>query len=244
MFNRPCIAAALFAAVAFLPAAQAFAAGEILITHARANAGNVTPGDAPGYPVTISIPGKFQLASNLFVAANKIGIQVTSPYVTIDLNGFLMQGSNVAWYGVTGAVNGVTIENGTIAGFKFDGIHGSGKSWIVENMRSVENGRDGIVLGESALIRSSVAMENARKGIAVSFSSVIQGSTVSRNGDEGIYAPGSAIVGNAINFNVSYGLDGNGSAGYSGNTLVSNGPGGEAAFATQAHPNYCYGYCP
>jgi hypothetical protein len=245
--ERPYVAAVLLAALALLPAAPAFAVGEILITHSKALAGNVTPGDTAGYPVTISRPGTFQLASNLFVAANKIGIQVTSPYVTIDLNGFLMQGSNVAWYGVTGGVNGVTIENGTIASFKFDGIHGTGKFWIAENVRSVGNGRDGIVLGQFALIRSSVVVENGRKGLVANLSSVIQGNTVSNNGDEGIYAPASAVVGNAINFNGSYGMDGNGTAGYSGNTLVGNNGGGgghEAAFATQAHPNYCYGYCP
>jgi hypothetical protein len=84
MFNRPYIPAALLAALPLLAFSPAFAAGEILITHAKALAGKVTPGDTAGYPVTISIPSTFELASNLFVAANKIGIQVTSPEVTID----------------------------------------------------------------------------------------------------------------------------------------------------------------
>ncbi|NWG73776.1 MAG: hypothetical protein HXY24_04090 [Rubrivivax sp.] len=39
--------------------------GEILITQAKALAGNVTPGDAPGFPVTISQPGKYKLAGHL-----------------------------------------------------------------------------------------------------------------------------------------------------------------------------------
>jgi hypothetical protein len=143
MFNRPGITS-LLAALMLLPAAPAAAVdGEILITHAKALAGNVTAGDAAGYPVTISKSGRFKLASNLVVAANKIGIQVTSPYVTIDLNGFLMQGSDVAWYGITGGASAVTIQNGTITRFKFDGINGAGDYWIVDNVRSIENGRDG-----------------------------------------------------------------------------------------------------
>jgi hypothetical protein len=149
MFNRPYVAATLLAAFALLPAAPAFAAGETLITHAKALAGNVTPGDAAGYPITISIPGSFELASNLFVAADKIGIQVISPYVTIDLNGFLMQGSNVAWYGIAGGVNSVIITNGIIAQFEFDGIVSSGNRWVVERMQVLDNGRHGIVLNSS-----------------------------------------------------------------------------------------------
>jgi hypothetical protein len=51
------IAVACFAALALLPAAPAFAQGEIIITQAKANAGGVTPGDNAGFPVTLSRPG-------------------------------------------------------------------------------------------------------------------------------------------------------------------------------------------
>jgi hypothetical protein len=143
-------------------------AGEILITHAKAQASNVTPGDAPGYPVTISIPGAFQLDSNLFVSSNKIGIQVTSKNVTIDLNGYTLQGSGVAWYGIAGGVNNVTIRNGTIDSFLYDGINSSGLEWIVEDMRVVENARDGIVCAGHARIRNNSVSRNARYGIKCS----------------------------------------------------------------------------
>src|SRR6185436_8638324 len=39
--------------------------GTILIDQNRALAGNVTPGDAPGFPVTISQPGSYKLSGNL-----------------------------------------------------------------------------------------------------------------------------------------------------------------------------------
>ena len=41
--------------------------GVILITQANAQAGNVTPGDLAGFPVTISRSGSYKLASNLTI---------------------------------------------------------------------------------------------------------------------------------------------------------------------------------
>jgi hypothetical protein len=246
MSSHPYVAA-LIASLTLLPAMPAFAAGEVLITHAKANAGNVTPGDTAGYPVTISIPGKFQLASNLYVAVNKIGIQVTGKNVTIDLNGFTLEGSDVAWYGVVGSLNAVTIENGTITQFKFDGINGSaGKYWIVDNVRSIENGRDGVVLGTHALVKSSVVAGNIARGIYADSYAVIQGNTVSSNGSSGVEARGSTVVGNAISFNGAYGLEGFGFTGYSGNTLTYNHQAGSGSGPSEAinnllqHPNTCH----
>ena len=77
MSYRPYVAA-LLAALALLPATPAFAAGEILITHGKILAGNLTPGDTAGYPGTISTPGAYELVGNLLVPANKIGLQITS----------------------------------------------------------------------------------------------------------------------------------------------------------------------
>jgi hypothetical protein len=84
---------ALFMSLAILPAAPAIATdGQVVITQAKANAGNVTPGDAAGFPVTLSQPGSYVLASNLQAPANTAGIKVNSHDVTIDLNGFRMRG--------------------------------------------------------------------------------------------------------------------------------------------------------
>jgi hypothetical protein len=247
MSNRAHIAAALVACLALFPAAPALADGEILVTHAKALAGNVTPGDTAGYPVTISTPGLFKLASNLFVTANKIGIQVTSKNVTIDLNGFTIEGSGVAWYGIVGSVNAVTIANGTITQFKFDGIHGGDTSgyWIVDNVRSIENDRDGIKVGPFAVIQSNIAVRNGRRGIYADVSSVIQGNTVSENANTGIETIRSTVVGNTINSNGGIGLAGATTSGYSGNTLMFNNSGGDQALGVlPQHPNACNGPCP
>ena len=97
MSNRPHIAAALFAALTLLPAV---AQGEILITQAKALAGNVTPGDAAGFPVTLSVSGSYGLAGNLQPTSNKAGIRITNHDITIDLLGFRIVGGGVASIGM------------------------------------------------------------------------------------------------------------------------------------------------
>src|SRR5689334_9768577 len=67
--------------------------GVVLFNQASALAGNVTPGDAPGFPVTISVPGSYRLTGNIALtdlSANVI--EITADNVTIDLNGFSLIG--------------------------------------------------------------------------------------------------------------------------------------------------------
>src|SRR5690242_21281609 len=67
--------------------------GVVLINQNTALAGNVTPGDTPGFPVTIAAPGSYKLSGNLTVPdANTTAIQITADNVTIDLNGFSIIG--------------------------------------------------------------------------------------------------------------------------------------------------------
>src|ERR1700760_4561283 len=67
--------------------------GVVLIDQNHALAGNITPGDTPGFPVTITQPGSYKLSGNLTVAdANTTAIVIASDYVTLDLNGFSIIG--------------------------------------------------------------------------------------------------------------------------------------------------------
>src|SRR5579864_3177056 len=86
-----------FAWAVALTSLPAFAVdGVVLINQANALAGNVTPGDTPGFPVTISQSGSYKLSSNLVIAdPNANGIQITADNVTIDLNGFSIIGPSV-----------------------------------------------------------------------------------------------------------------------------------------------------
>ena len=91
MFNRPCVNAAFLAVLALSPVSPTLAAdGQVVITHAKALNGNVVPGDAAGYPVTLSQAGSYVLGGNL--APGPDAIEVTTSDVSIDLNGFKISG--------------------------------------------------------------------------------------------------------------------------------------------------------
>jgi hypothetical protein len=267
-------ATALLALFALAPTVPAHAAGEIIITHAKALAGNVTPGDTAGYPVTISLPGSYILASNLIVPANKTGILIKLSFVTIDLNGFTMQGSGVATFGIQGsftsATNSATIKNGTITGFKSDGISGGGQFWSIEEMRVVRNGGHGISAGDEALVRSSTSAENGFYGVVCGNLCLVERSTATDNGGNGIvcgqscHAEGNLVslnsylgiylsdglaLGNIVSRNGGIGIQGSGGsvpAVYGNNVLTGNNQGNAQALdVASLHANYCYpGTCP
>jgi hypothetical protein len=93
--NRSRVSAAAFSLALLLyltPVAEAVD-GVVLIDQNRASAGNITPGDLPGFPVTISRPGSYRLSGNLDVAnPDTTAIEITANNVTLDLNGFTIQG--------------------------------------------------------------------------------------------------------------------------------------------------------
>ena len=238
-------ATALIALFAFALPVPAHAAGEILITQAKANAGNVTPGDNPGFPVSLTQPGSYQLAGNLTVPAGKNGVVIAAHDVTVDLNGFRIYGSNVATNGIVGSMNSSTVRNGTVALFKLNGIHLSGDFAVVENMRAVVSGSYGIaVTGRSSLIQENVVSSNF-DGIFAS-NSLVQGNVVSQNARYGIRALRSTVLGNTISSNGSYGIFGDNASdgqqnitGYGNNTLVNNNGNGAEVFLSVVplHPN-------
>ena len=108
------------AALATLAAPAGAVDGLVLIDQNHALAGSVTPGDAPGFPVTISQAGSYRLASNLTVPAGVNAIEITANDVTIDLNGFSIVGPGV-FPGMTGIQGDgrthIRIEHGSIIGF-------------------------------------------------------------------------------------------------------------------------------
>src|SRR5262245_22955197 len=109
----------------------ALAAGPVIVTQAKALVGGVTPGDAPGFPVSITAPGSYRLGSNLNVSAGRNGIMVSSANVSIDLDGFTLNGMDTSEASV--ALNGIvtsgletvilSVRNGTIMGFSRNGIY-------------------------------------------------------------------------------------------------------------------------
>ncbi len=242
--------------------------GVIEINQVRAEAGGVTAGDTPGFPVTLSQAGSYRLTGNLTVPdRDTTAIQVTSDDVSIDLNGFAILGPNIAngvGEGVAaGSRTNVAVRNGTIRGLGEKGLF-LGNRAVVEDVRSEQNS-DGIEVGiDSRVARSSalanrvagvkifggslvidcVASQNGEDGIVAGQASRVEGNTISNNGRYGVLADGASLVlHNTVTDNGDFGLFLQASSdGYGGNTLVDNtaNPGGpQVQGGTQLATNVC-----
>jgi len=223
--------------------------GEILIDQARVNAGGITPGDAAGFPATLSQPGRYKLSGNLRVPAGVTGIGVTANDVTIDLNGFTIS-SDPFERALTGidanSANRVRVANGTITGFKDVAIDG-GTSGIVENMRILFiDGGFGIgVKGYQSSIRDNTVV-NCVVGVFCS-ECLIEQNLISWSVTEGVLGTGGVLVGNVI---VSSGLrglltgTGTPPVGYGNNLFFDNKDDSVSGNAVQQHPNVCDPACP
>jgi hypothetical protein len=225
--------------------------GVVLIDQNKAMAGGVTPGDAPGFPVTISLPGSYRLAGNLTVPdANTDAIVITSNNVTLDLNGFAILGPTVCGRsgggssgsitcsptgtgnGVNGPrVNNITVTNGTIRGMGASGISligstsspGSPPS-TVQKMAVHSNGDNGIGV-DTGLIANNVTGTNGSYGIATNLANVI-GNYSTNNNFGGLFI---------------------GSGGYANNVFLlngfnSNGSSVEGGGTSLGHQNLCGGF--
>ena len=69
--------------------------GLIEVNQSSAIAGDVTAGDAPGFPVTLTEPGSYILTTDLTLPnADTTGIQLEADNITVNLNGFSIIGVN------------------------------------------------------------------------------------------------------------------------------------------------------
>src|SRR5690349_1543768 len=174
--------------VSFASAAHAVD-GVVLIDQNRALAGGVTPGDAPGFPISINAPGIYKLGSNLVVPnENTTAIMVNVDNVTIDMNGFAILGPNLCatdgfhvaqpctrpgtGYGIDAGtgnpalVNNTRVSNGTIDGVGYIGVFANVNARI-ERMNITNSGSAGIyTLG--GVITDTLVRANGDTGILTS----------------------------------------------------------------------------
>jgi hypothetical protein len=160
--------------------------GVILIDQSHALAGNVTPGDTPGFPVTISQPGSYRLSGNLSVPdANTTAIEITADFVNLDLNGFSILGPVVC-------TSSPAICPAAGQGFGIHADRGSGQSGprgtrvfggAIRGM-----GSTGIfITGPGSSVEKVVADSNAEGGILIA-GDVFQSTATENGGNFGIFA--------------------------------------------------------
>jgi len=141
------------------PTASFATDGVVLINQSNALAGNVTPGDAAGFPVTISRPGSYRLSSRLTAPQSTRGIVITANNVSLDLNGFLLVG-NTSCCSIGGISAGtktrISVRNGLVAGFAIGINLFNVTAATVENMNVETTGNGAVYTGTGSLVRGNI----------------------------------------------------------------------------------------
>ena len=122
----------------------------------------------------ITQPGSYYLTTNVVGVSSLHGINISANNVTLDLNGFSLQGSSSAFDAIyihAGYTN-VTVRNGSISGWgntsSFDGfgIECYANNVILERLKVSAN-RYGIYLDGSGVVRDCNCYNNASNGVYV-----------------------------------------------------------------------------
>jgi hypothetical protein len=187
------------------------------INQTRALEGGVTPGDTPGFPVTISVSGSYQLTSNLEVADTATGaidvvtdVQEVHP-VEIDMNGFSVLGPGVCsatysnnlltavacnpapagGFGIRASSRkAVNVHDGTVRGVGGHGVDvGEG---LVYNIIAMHNGGTGVRTSDNSLVRNIRADLNDGAGISIS-DGMLESAVVTRSDSSGVHAGGAVV---------------------------------------------------
>lgn len=193
----------ILGAVALGPRSAPAVDGVVEISQTRAAAGGVSPGDAPGFPVTLSEPGSYVLTSNLDVrsfpgAADLTAVDITADDVTLDLNGFRIVGP-ASCTGAPGAISctpgagvgirsvgrNTSVTRGSVSGFAGGGAT-LGPEARVRDLRAADNGTVGISAGQLSVVEQAVALGNGGAGIALGPDGAVLGSNASFNDDAGL----------------------------------------------------------
>jgi hypothetical protein len=213
-FTRTLIAAALIAS-----GSAAFA--QAAINQNTALAGNVTPGDTAGFPVTLSQPGSYKLTSNLYVPKNSTGVSITAANVTLDLNGFSIIAPNTCYryadnkrvtcdYAASSAgvfvgenAAGAMVRRGTVKGFKQGVLLYTSAS--VEDITATFNEQGVSIIGNSGTFRLSGINASYNWGNGINIGNgigTLERSQSNYNGGKGIAITNSLLRNSFTLFNV------------------------------------------
>lgn len=208
--------------LAAIPSSLYAADGVVLIDQSHALAGNVTPGDTPGFPVTISQSGSYRLSGNLTVTDfDTTAIQILADLVTLDLNGFSIAGPASCTNGPASTCPapgkgigvqaggdqkfgpaGVRVLNGSVRGMDL-GILMTGDGSFVERVTAFNNAGGGMSVAGSVI--ESAATHNGSFGI---IATTVRDCTSVQNFGDGIIldVSGGVAAGNVSSFNGGYGF--------------------------------------
>lgn len=170
----------------------------------------------------ITQPGSYYLTRSIVGVSGKGGIRIASDDVTIDLNGYTLQGVPGSIDGIEIGdsivpINNVTIRNGVVRDWGRRGIDGDlANNTLIDAVRAFRNGETGIRAGAGVsppmgpVVRNCVSQGNALNGFQIE-NGVIESCVAADNLARGINALGSTVSNCVATNNDSDGIGGSGS---------------------------------
>jgi hypothetical protein len=180
--------------------------GEIQINHQRALAGGVTPGDAAGYPVTLSVSGAYILTGVLTAPDQNTNIiEITADNVNLDMNGFTIVGTNLCvspptcsaagtGIGIVSANHQLSLEHGLITGMGSHGISMTGLGLVFREMGVSHCAGNGIQTSDRAFFYDAAVGLNGGNGIVTGLGANLINTHSGINGAGGVIAGDAAKI--------------------------------------------------
>lgn len=179
----------------------------------------------------IDQPGSYYLTGPIQGEPGKSGIRVLVSDVSIDLNGFTLQGATGSLDGIDvgtifAPLSNITVRNGSVQDWGQAGIDAEqASSVLIESITASNNGGDGIRAGASvnppngSVVRNTVASNNSGNGISID-NGVVESCTANGNLFRGINAQSSTVANTTATGNEGDGIGGSGSLNSS--TAIAN----------------------
>ena len=147
-----------------------------------------TPGDS-GNSYIIGQPGSYYLTNNIAGLSGQNGIEITTNNVTLDLNGFALQGgpgADIAIY-LPNAVENIAVRNGSVSGWGQGLVSWSylSQNIVFEHLNVASNLGEGIVLNAPGEVLHCTSQANGGDGIDFN-GGVVSDCTAVTNGGYGI----------------------------------------------------------
>jgi len=161
-------------------------------------------------PFTITAPGSYYLTANLTGVSGPSGITINASNVSIDLNGFTLQGVPGSSHGIdaqSGIAN-LSVRNGTVTGWGGTGINLfiPGGIQRIADILAANNGGGGIT-GTNATITNCTARANGSTGIALYGAGVISNClALSNTGTGMVINEGGVIIASSSRSNAGTGI--------------------------------------
>jgi len=149
----------------------------------------------------ISQPGSYMLTANVVGQTGRNGIEISASHVTLDLNGFCLDGAGAGLNGIlaVGALTNVRIRSGTAKNWTLVGIHlESADGLRLEDLCALNNGDDGFRVGNEVDIADFCANDNAGHGLNGKNDVRIEGGRAARNGANGILVLNLFLINNVV----------------------------------------------